>query len=388
MTSDVGHRVPFGVDCYGKVVWPSGVDPFSGYGERCGLRCAECGEPILAVRKSRANPALGISHFSHKSNNCCAGVGEGALHRAAKEMLSSLVGHPFMLPPLSPRDGFAHVSRVSSSGRRVRLPRLVLPDHANCFVPDFSMRGSSAKLMVESVLLEHECDNASPDGIVPDALIKFRNFDRMLAIEMRVSHQKTLEDVEKYERYGLPVIEVYLGDLSFTSGLEERLKERLTGLSPDGTKFAFREWLWSAKAMPFFYANYQPALVCCTDDNKRARGALAWYGPNVIVAIPRNDADGLIGCDGSSADWDDLEELSCRAELIQYEASPDHGFNCLNDCECEIQSGAEAVEPETALDNDCHLESKSEEGGHISFAKFVNRCGGILGRIGDWLFTR
>lgn len=342
-----GHRVPFGLDRAGRVVWPREVDPIEGFGERCGLRCAVCGEPILAVRRSRSDPMRGISHFAHKSNSACSGMGESAIHRAAKSMLASLVGQPLMLPPLSPRDCVAHVSRLSASGRRSPLPEVPLPGHEGLTMPDFPMRGSSQRARVEEVLLEHDCARWAPGGLVPDAMVRLSGSDVPVAMEFRATHPKGLGDVRAYAAAGIPVVEVRLGGLACSQGLEDELRWRITGLTPEGPRFKDREWLWNPSSWAFLAAHYVPALVKSPGD-AWVPGTLRRLGECSLALVPSSGGPGgAIVIEALT--WDGLDGLFRDADSQpdrQRETDIPEGAEETVPVESEPESGGDAEGPE------------------------------------------
>lgn len=69
-----------------------------------------------------------------------------------------------------------------------------------------------------------------------------------VAIEFRVSHPKTIEDVRKYATVDFPVMEISItDDIANAEDTRKSLAERITGTG-HATRFAGREWLYSPAA--------------------------------------------------------------------------------------------------------------------------------------------
>ena len=274
-------KVPFGIrenDKSQLPVLPSEINP-AGYGRRCGLVCPECGAALLAVRKSAANPSLGISYFRHESGEetGCAGYGERSSHMLAERVMSECVGMTMRLPASRGYDAFPHTSRYSDSGR---IRRIELPDETasvlavsayddqpdddrRCIVDTIDGYGILSKQMTKpceytivGVRTEQRYTVTGDDGteqtIIPDIVLTLEAHvggeavQKDMPAEIRWAHKKEQEDVEKYARLGMSALEIMISDIDVTvEGIEDVLRNRLLGTASDSY---MREWLYNEAA--------------------------------------------------------------------------------------------------------------------------------------------
>ena len=69
-------------------------------------------------------------------------------------------------------------------------------------------------------------------GLIPDLLLTVKIGDKTLkiAFEVRYTHPKSLEDVQRYAIYGMPVIECLVRDIDVhDEEAETKLRNRLLG---------------------------------------------------------------------------------------------------------------------------------------------------------------
>lgn len=264
-------RTFFGLDKtdHNRVVWLKDLNPFTQWGTRCNLVCPECGEEIKAVRFSADKPELGFKCFSHLSGSTCTGSGESSLHIAAKAVLKQLVGQEIILPAISIADGCAHVSRYRADGRQNRLKRPSIRIEGFTFL-DFFISGSSFKVKILSAVFEHDCKNAAPNGLIPDAIIHVSDgtAELPIAVEFRVSHAKGIEDVRKYSDAGLAVLEILIADCGDRNGISPAmLKKRISGFRLSSkSRYRGREWLYHPYALKL--ANSRLHLEIVQSDNR------------------------------------------------------------------------------------------------------------------------
>lgn len=274
-------KVPFGIrenDNGRCPVLPAEVDP-ADYGRRCGLVCPECGGALLAVRRSAANPSLGISHFRHESGEDagCSGYGERSSHMLTERVMSDCVGMTMRLPASHGYDAFPHTSKYSDSGR---VRRIELPDGTasaiavsaydekpdgtrRCVVDTENGYGVLSKQMTKpceyvivSVRTEQRYAVTDDDGtektIIPDIVLTLEAHvggeavQKDIPVEIRWAHKKEQADVEKYARLGMSAIEIMISDIDVTvEGIEDVLRDRLLGTASDSH---MREWLYNEAA--------------------------------------------------------------------------------------------------------------------------------------------
>lgn len=122
-----------------------------------------------------------------------------------------------------------------------------LPNSKLCFLsspPAGFIKGSSKVVRIDEVRIEEECREIAPDGCQPDAMLRMGSI--WVALEIRVSHKKALEDVSKFAAAGIGVIEIFLKGIAESEDLHSALFRRISGLSLEGQdKFFGREWLYS-----------------------------------------------------------------------------------------------------------------------------------------------
>lgn len=255
-------RVPFGLDEHGNAVWADQI-PYDRNGFKCGLVCPDpnCGKRLKAVRWSKDDPEKGIHYLAHEANSRCAVESnpESLLHLEAKAVLQGLIGHDFYLPNLSLIDSVPHTSRYRNAGKLEfkkygKLTVLPVPGSSvlkfgpetyKSFIP-----GTGCMTKIEDVKTERDCGAMCPEGLIPDAvaLLSHADTEIWVAIEFRVSHPKTIEDVRKYATVDFPVMEISItDDIANAEDTRKSLAERITGTG-HATRFAGREWLYSPAA--------------------------------------------------------------------------------------------------------------------------------------------
>lgn len=165
-------RNTYGVGRDGMVVLAA--DPILERGLACGCTCSDCGARLELHRGEIVSP-----YFAHEDGADCATTGQTALHMLAKEVLQE--EKRFRLPPLTlyPAE---------------RLGYWVLRKHVSRSIVLGQTIGA------DEVTLERKLGN-----IVPDVLFRVR--DRLLIIEIRVSHAVDTEKKNKIAQMGISAVE-------------------------------------------------------------------------------------------------------------------------------------------------------------------------------------
>lgn len=140
-------------------------------GVQCGCTCPCCGEKLVAKKGN-----IKCHHFAHISGSNCAYGYETSLHRLAKEMIEEL--NYIILPSVE-------IGR----GRYDEI--LLYP---------------SCKIKIDCVELEKKYNNIRPD-------ILLRSGNKVLAIEIYVSHKVDFEKLKKIQKDNLSMIEIDLREL-------------------------------------------------------------------------------------------------------------------------------------------------------------------------------
>lgn len=305
-----GRGVPFGYDPQGdRFVWLSSV-PLDRYGERCGLVCPSCGGKLQAVRASRNSSQQYFRCFRHSSLSLCSGGFESQLHRAVKSLLADSVGREFRLPMVSLADAVPHASRISDSGRWSYGWRQPFEQDDRCIYPEIWVPYSAKKCTIEAVELETTQEN----GLRPDVILTLKDsrgdFSRV-AVEIRVKHQKSLEDAVKFSEIGLDVIEINFGGIDLTSEDCESLLQRTVfgDLSPKCRRDMRREWLWTARAVSAL-DNYHP-YIDQSGISKSETARFPYIGRHAHVAVAKGSGEET---------WNDLTKLCAIVDKIDREA--------------------------------------------------------------------
>lgn len=313
-----GQGVPFGCDPQtDRFVWLSSV-PLDRYGERCGLVCPSCGGKLQAVRTATNTPHPYYKCFRHSSLSSCGGGFESQLHRAVKSLLADSVGREFRLPMVSLADAAPHASRICDSGRWSRDWRQTFEQEDRCVYPEIWVPYTARKCTIEAVELETTQEN----GLRPDVILTLKdsrgNLGRV-AVEIRVKHQKSLEDVVKFSEIGLDVIEIYLDGIDLTSEDCESLLQRTVfdDLSSRCRRDRRREWLWTARAVSAL-DNYHP-YVDQSGFSKSEMARFPYIGRHAHIAV----AQGIGKQDWGNQPrltWEDLTKLCDIVNKIDGEA--------------------------------------------------------------------
>lgn len=307
-----GRGVPFGYDPQrDRFVWLCSV-PLDRYGERCGLVCPSCGGKLQAVRTATSTPHPYYKCFRHSSLSSCGGGFESQLHRAVKYLLADSVGREFRLPMVSLADAAPHASRISDSGRWSRDWRHTFEQDDRCVYPEIWVPYSARKCTIEAVELE----TTQANGLRPDVVLTLKDSCGELsrvAVEIRVKHQKSLEDAVKFSEIGLDVIEIYLDGIDLTSEDCESLLQRTVfgDLSPKCRRDKRREWLWTARAVSALdnYHPYVDASQSCFSGKERAQ--FPYIGKHAHVAVAKGSGEET---------WNDLTKLCDVVDKIDREA--------------------------------------------------------------------
>lgn len=310
-----GRGVPFGYDPQrDRFVWLSSV-PLDRFGERCGLVCPSCGGKLQAVRTATNTPHPYYKCFRHSSLSSCSGGFESQLHRAVKSLLADSVGREFRLPMVSLADAGPHASRISDSGRWSSGWRQTFEQDDRCVYPEIWVPYTARKCTIEAVELE----TAQANGLRPDVVLTLKDSRSDLsrvAVEIRVKHQKSLEDAVKFSEIGLDVIEIYLDGIDLTSEDCESLLQRTVfgDLSPKCRRDTRREWLWTARAVSAL-DNYHPYVDASQSYfSGKERAQFPYIGKHAHVAVAKGSGEET---------WNDLTKLCDVVDKIDREADSD-----------------------------------------------------------------
>lgn len=315
-----GQAVPFGYNPQtNRFVWLSSI-PLDRYGERCGLVCPSCGGKLQAVRTATNTPHPYFKCFRHSSLSSCSGGFESQLHKAVKSLLADAVGREFRLPMVSLADAAPHASRIGDSGRWARGWRGYFEQDSRCRYPEIWVPYTARKCTIEAVELETTQEN----GLRPDVILTLKDsrgdFSRV-AVEIRVKHQKSLEDVVKFSEIGLDVIEIYLDGIDLTSEDFDSLIQSIVfgDLSPRCRRDKRREWLWTSKAIEAL-GNYHP-YVDHSSLLKKDWSRSPYVGRNAHIAVGR-DTGKQVWPNQLCLDqtWDDLTRLCDLVDEIDRKA--------------------------------------------------------------------
>lgn len=314
--------MPFGCDPQtDRFVWLSSV-PLDRYGERCGLVCPSCGGKLQAVRTATNTPHPYYKCFRHSSLSSCGGGFESQLHRAVKSLLADSVGREFRLPMVSLADAAPHASRIGDSGRWSRDWRQTFEQDDRCVYPEIWVPYTARKCTIEAVELEVTQEN----GLRPDAILTLKdsrgNLGRV-AVEIRMKHQKSLEDVVKFSEIGLDVIEIYLDGIDLTSEDCESLIQRTVfgDLSPRCRRDRRREWLWTSRAQAAL-CNYYPYVDSGrVRDLRKERAQCPYTGRHAHIAVAkRTEKQAWAWIKMGRLTWNDLTRLCDIVDEIDREA--------------------------------------------------------------------
>lgn len=354
-----GRGVPFGYDPQkDRFVWLSSV-PLDRYGERCGLVCPSCGGKLQAVRTATNTPHPYYKCFRHSSLSSCSGKFESQLHRAVKSLLADSVGREFRLPMVSLADAAPHASRISDSGRWSSGWRQTFEQDDRCVYPEIWVPYSARKCTIEAVELETTQEN----GLRPDVVLALKDSRGDLsrvAVEIRVTHPKALEDAVKFSEIGLDVVEINFGGIDLTSEDCESLLQRTVfgDLSPKCQRDKRREWLWTARAVSAL-DNYHP-YVDQSGFSKSERARFPYIGKHAHIAAAKGIGKQDWG-NRPHLTWEDLtklcdivDEIDREADFLAEESKPDSFGTIETDAELsDMADGQEdqAAQPdETAAD--------------------------------------
>lgn len=314
--------MPFGCDPQtDRFVWLSSV-PLDRYGERCGLVCPSCGGKLQAVRTATNTPHPYYKCFRHSSLSSCGGGFESQLHRAVKSLLADSVGREFRLPMVSLADAAPHASRIGDSGRWSRGWRQPSEQDDRCVYPEIWVPYTARKCTIEAVELE----TTQTNGLRPDVILTLKDSRGDLgrvAVEIRVKHQKSLEDARKFSEIGLDVIEIYLGGIDLTSEDCESLLQRTVfgDLSPRCRRDKRREWLWTSRAQAALCDYYPYVDSGRVRDLRKERAQCPYIGRHAHIAVAkRTGKQAWTWIEMGRLTWNDLTRLCDIVDDIDREA--------------------------------------------------------------------
>lgn len=184
-------------------------------GQACGCVCPDCGTPMVAKQGKQI-----AWHFAHAVSMDCQG--ESALHRAAKQVLEQAARCHERLP----------IPRLDG---RVEQQDILREMHSRSWTlgtRHFDMQDASQEVRLANGTL-------IADVMLTDAA------GARLAVEIHVTHQKTVEDAQKYESLAQDAIEIDLSALHWNAN-EADIREALLGSASAGG--APRHWVYTSQA--------------------------------------------------------------------------------------------------------------------------------------------
>lgn len=229
-------RNPYGLDDNGRYTTANMLSPETRYGLACGLVCPECGRPLVAVRSPGKRT---MSHLAHAADDFgeCTGYGETASHSLAKDILSEAAAEhaAITLPPVFASDAVPHTARESREIYRHAQPKL-----------------KAIKAEIVNIWFEHDAASILEGSKIPDAIaeISYKGRFAKIAIEIKNTHAKSLEDVQEFskEKNLRGVIEIDVSDISPTPEnscyFQELLRRRILEHEKKSDK---RYWLYNPK---------------------------------------------------------------------------------------------------------------------------------------------
>lgn len=158
---------------------------------------------------------------------------------------------------------------------------------------------------IEDVKTERDCGAMCPEGLIPDAvaLLSHADTEIWVAIEFRVSHPKTIEDVRKYATVDFPVMEISItDDIANAEDTRKSLAERITGTG-HATRFAGREWLYSPAAKKILKRSWH---IEAEPSNKPLRHK----GTDLVrleTTLPAITAYAVKGVPTGETSWDNID---------------------------------------------------------------------------------
>lgn len=224
------------------------------------------------------------------------------------------------VPPPDGLLGGRSAARIEDkrSGRWVHDWRQTFEQDDRCVYPEIWVPYSARKSTIEAVEVEMPQEN----GLRPDVVLTLKdslgNLGRV-AVEIRVEHQKSLEDAVKFSEIGLDVIEINFGGIDLTSEDCESLLQRIVfgDLSPRCQRDRCREWLWTARAVSVL-DNYHP-YVDQSGFSKSERAQFPYIGRHAHIAVAKGIGKQDWG-NQPRLTWEDLTRLCDIVDEIDREA--------------------------------------------------------------------
>lgn len=209
-------------------------------------------------------------------------------------------------------DAGPHASRISDSGRWSSGWRQTFEQDDRCVYPEIWVPYTARKCTIEAVEIETTQEN----GLRPDVVLALKDSRGDLsrvAVEIRVKHQKSLEDAVKFSEIGLDVVEMNFVGIDLTSEDCESLLQRTVfgDLSPKCQRDMRREWLWTARAVSAL-DNYHPYVDASQSYfSGKERAQFPYIGKHAHVAVAKGSGEET---------WNDLTKLCDVVDKIDREA--------------------------------------------------------------------
>ena len=256
-------KIAWGKDAGGELIHISSLP--KGIGRSCGLVCPDCDNPLEARQGD-----IKRWHFAHAVTTECQG--ETVLHKVAKQVL------------LKAAESFKKLRLPARVVNRTRVDILSYEHHSSGVFPEQLSLLSGAR---EEVRLR--------SGQVADAVVTTEALHpRPLVVEVFVTHQKSMMDVERFRSLDLDAIEIDISALDWNASFPD-IEQAVLNTAP-------RQWL---------HTNLDTALA--SEAFKEAERKAAEKSQQYVAALEQQvfELASLSPSDFGSLSW---PELSARAE--------------------------------------------------------------------------
>lgn len=150
--SSSSAKLVYGVDAAGRIRHISEVDR----GFACGCVCPACAAPLNARKGDEK-----VHHFGHRGSFSCANAPETALHKLAKEIVSTK--RRLFVPEVKAE--YKSVTKVIHGGKIVCFDKAVEEArHLKDLVPDVHVERGGHHLLIE-IYVTHACDELKRSGL-------------------------------------------------------------------------------------------------------------------------------------------------------------------------------------------------------------------------------
>lgn len=229
-------KIAWGKDANGEWVHISGLP--KGIGRSCGLFCPDCSNPLEARQGD-----IKRWHFAHAVTTDCKG--ETVLHKVAKEVLL----------------------KAAESFKKLRLPAMVV-NRTQLDILSYAHRASGVFPEQLSVLSGAREEVRLSTGQVADAVVTTEALHpHPLVVEVFVTHQKTMDDVELFRAMEQDAIEIDISALDWNASFAD-IEEAVLDTAP-------RQWLYSKLDAVLAEEAYEEAKKNAAEESQRYVTTLA-----------------------------------------------------------------------------------------------------------------